>query len=152
MKGLDTKKIVDAVTDKSAFMAIIVTLFYQIFVASRIPNKYLSNASIIVVPALLAGFIAPKDKSMVTKMVVAGLAVGGVNFIKDLLSTMVNSETDPAKKAKLTGYLTALNGNISQTVAGVGFPVASQQGVTYIPPKKNDIVNRAALTSNGGAY
>jgi hypothetical protein len=151
MKGFDVKKIMDAVTDKNALMAIVTVIIYQVFVASRITNKYLSNASVILVPALFSGFIS-KDKQMASKMVLAGLAVGGVAFIKDLLSAMINAETNPQKKAQLTSWLTALNGSSPQTVGAVSFPVQIQgrtmQG-EYIPPER---VKRQARETNGGAY
>lgn len=148
----DVKKVVDAVADKQKFIALLVTIAYNIFGASKIKNSYLRNASVIVVPAVLGSFFM-KDKQAVNNLVMAGLAIGGVQFIKDIIAHMAASETDPKKKAQYTTYLTALNGS-SDTVSGFSMPPASVAGrqvnVQYQAPRKP--YNEAARINQVGAF
>lgn len=152
-KKFDIKQIVNSVSDKDKFIAVLAVVAYQIFGAGKIKNRYLSNASIILVPAMLAGFFS-KNKSLVSHMVVAGIAVGGLAFIRDIIAHMRAAETDPKKKAVYTQYLTALSGPPVDVVSGIGYQVPQNGNLsaTYIPPREEKTVNLAALYSGVGTH
>jgi hypothetical protein len=149
-----TKDGVSIVTEKNNYISLAAVMAYKMFVAPRIPNAYLSNASIAIVPAVAAGF-ATQDKSLVEKMFIAGLALGGVSIITDIITEIANKETDPAKRAKMQEAVYALSGYRPETVSGVEVKTlidGRRVAVQYESPRDVKVYNPKAMALHAGTY
>ena len=145
---------VSIASDKNNYISLASVLAYKMFVAPRIPNAYLSNASTVIIPAVVAGF-ATQDRGLVEKMFLIGLAMGLVPLASDILQELATKQTDPAKRAKMQDIVYLLNGYKPETVSGVdirtqvnGESVYAQ----YQPPKAIKGYNKAALSNDSASF
>lgn len=144
----------EIVTDKNSYISLAAVLAFKMFVAPRIPNAYASNAATAILPAIAAGF-ATQDKALVEKMFVAGLAMGIVPIVSDLIHEIADKKTDPAEKAKLKEIAYAMSGIRPDSVGGVETRVivdGRSVVAEYQSPANSRIVNTRAMSEHSTSH